>query len=134
MTGPDQPAEIDRVPDSDPAPTGGPVKTAEEYEQEVLDEWNTYVAVYALDFYGSRAYNPGHPVPVSAVASHGGWVPDDAVRRIDTDREQTPVAAAGVPAVTVIRPAGDAPATATAPLTDTSADAAEGDAAKITEG
>lgn len=119
MTSPDQPAEIDRVSDSDPQPVDP--KTAEQLEQEQIDEWNTYVAIYPIDYYGSRAYNPDDGVPVSAVESHGGWVPDRAVRKVERDAA-APVVRPGVAAVTVV---GE-PVTATAPAPDT-ADAAPAD-------
>jgi len=48
-----------------------PHGTADQYEQRQDEEWQRYVAVVPIDFYGMRAYNPGDPVPVSAVVESG---------------------------------------------------------------
>jgi hypothetical protein len=53
-----------------PAPHG----TAQQYQQAQVDEWSKYRARVAIDFYGTRAYNPGDPVPVSAVEGDAAWI------------------------------------------------------------
>jgi hypothetical protein len=55
--------------------------TAEQYEQQQIDEWNIYVARVAIDFHGTRAYNVGDPVPASAVDGDTAWVPGDYVEQ-----------------------------------------------------
>lgn len=61
------------------------VTTASQYEAEQLREWTTYAAKVPIDYYGTRAYNAGDPVPVSAVDGPDAWVFDDLVRRIGDD-------------------------------------------------
>jgi hypothetical protein len=51
-----------------------PHGTASEYEQAQRDEWSRFVAIVPIDYYGVRAYNPGDPVPVSAVEGDGAWI------------------------------------------------------------
>jgi hypothetical protein len=48
--------------------------TADQYEQAQVDEWTKYTARVAIDFYGTRAYNVGDPVPVSAVEGDTAWI------------------------------------------------------------
>jgi len=52
-------------------PPHAPHGTAVQYEQAQQEEWSRYVALVPIDFYGTRAYNPGAPVPVSAVVENG---------------------------------------------------------------
>jgi hypothetical protein len=55
---------------------------AQQYQQALQREYNTYVAVEAIDVNGARAFNPGHPVPVSHVEN--GIVPRTSVVKVDT--------------------------------------------------
>jgi hypothetical protein len=61
--------------------------TAAEYEAAQRAEWGTYVARVRIDYYGVRAYNPGDPVPVSAVDGDGAWVNPDFIDRQATAYE-----------------------------------------------
>lgn len=61
--------------------------TAEQYAAAQGEEWSQYQARVAIDFYGTRAYNVGDPVPASAVAAQGGWVPDDYVTKVGKNAE-----------------------------------------------
>lgn len=70
--------------------------TAAEYEAAQREEWGTYVARVAIDYYGVRAYNVGDPVPVSAVDGDAAWINPDFV-----DRQGTPFAGSA----TVVDPA-----------------------------
>jgi len=60
-------------------------------------EYGTYVAVVDIEFEGARAYNVGHPVPVSNVEQHGyldkGWV-----REVGAPAEPKPEPALAPPA------------------------------------
>jgi len=60
-------------------------------------EYGTYVACVDIFFDGARAYNIGHPVPVSNVEQHGyldkGWV-----REVGTPEEPKPEPAPTAPA------------------------------------
>jgi hypothetical protein len=51
-----------------------PHGTAGQYEQAQRQEWSRYIATVPIDFYGTRAYNPGDPVPVSAVEGDTAWI------------------------------------------------------------
>lgn len=51
-----------------PPPPHAPHGTASQYQQAQVEEWSRYVALVPIDYYGTRAYNVGDPVPVSAVA------------------------------------------------------------------
>lgn len=56
--------------------------TADDYAAAQAAEWTQFVAAYPIDYYGVRAYNPGDPVPASAVGNDpaaGRWVPEDLV-------------------------------------------------------
>jgi hypothetical protein len=64
-----------------------PAGTADQYEQAQIAEWTTYVALVPIDFYGTRAYNKGDPVPVSAVDGDAGWVRPEFVAREGTPYE-----------------------------------------------
>lgn len=66
--------------------------TAEDLRAAQVAEWNTYRAVAAIDFYGQRAYNAGHSVPVSAVKGEGpqGWIDPRLVERIPDEPEPLP--------------------------------------------
>jgi hypothetical protein len=55
--------------------------TADQYEQQQVDEWNKYVARVAIDFHGTRAFNVGDPVPASVVDGDAAWVPTDYVEQ-----------------------------------------------------
>jgi hypothetical protein len=57
-------------------------QTADQYEDAQVREWNSYRARVAIDYYGTRAYNVGDPVPVSAVEGDSAWVSEDYVERI----------------------------------------------------
>lgn len=46
-------------------------------------EYGTYVAVTPIDHDGVRAYNPGHPVPVSNVQQYG-YDKDGLVAKVGT--------------------------------------------------
>jgi hypothetical protein len=72
----------DMVQRPDPGDEQAGVTTADQYAAAQLREWNTYVAVVPIDYYGVRAYNAGDPVPVSAVDGDDAWVYDDLVRRV----------------------------------------------------
>jgi hypothetical protein len=54
-------------------------KTADQYETEQQAEWSKYTAKVPIDFYGVRAYNPGDPVPASAVDGDAAWIPPELV-------------------------------------------------------
>jgi hypothetical protein len=69
--------------------TAPPNGTASQYEQAQIDEWSRYVAIVPIDFYGTRAYNPGDPVPVSAVEGDVAWVRPEWVRTVDAEQGQT---------------------------------------------
>lgn len=59
--------------------------TADQYENEQVREWNTYRARVAIDYYGTRAYNVGDPVPVSAVDGDSAWINPEYVESIGDD-------------------------------------------------
>ncbi len=63
-----------------PAPT-----TAQQYAERQVQEWGKYRAAVAIDFYGTRAYNVGDPVPISAVEGDSAWISADYVERIGDD-------------------------------------------------
>jgi hypothetical protein len=86
--------------------------TADDLEQQQKQEWSTYVAKVAIDFYGVRAFNPGDPVPASAVDGADGWVSPDYVDKRATPFEGSP---------TVVPPEAPAidPATVAAPASST---------------
>ena len=63
-------------------------QTAEEYAAEQAREWTTYVARVPIDYYGTRAYNTGDPVPASAVGDDpaaGRWIPERLVDKLAKD-------------------------------------------------
>jgi hypothetical protein len=51
-----------------------PHGTAEQLEAAQRAEWGTYVARVPIDFYGTRAFNTGDPVPASAVDGEQAWI------------------------------------------------------------
>jgi hypothetical protein len=51
-----------------------PHGTATSYQEAQRAEWSKYVAAVPIDFYGTRAYNVGDPVPVSAVDGDDAWI------------------------------------------------------------
>jgi hypothetical protein len=53
--------------------------SADQYETEQAKEWGKYTARVAIDFYGTRAYNVGDPVPASAVDGDSAWIPSEYV-------------------------------------------------------
>jgi hypothetical protein len=92
-----------------------PHGTADDYEARQLKEWTTYVARVAIDYYGVRAYNPGDPVPESAVGDDPGagrWISPEFV-----DEQATAFEGSG----TVVDPAPPTvdPATVAAPVAST---------------
>lgn len=98
--------------------TEGQPTTAEQYAAAQQAEWTTYVARVPIDYYGTRAYNAGDPVPASAVGGDpaaGRWVPEDLVRRISDDQ---PAFAESPTVVDPTPPAVD-PGTVAAPLAAT---------------
>jgi hypothetical protein len=76
-----------------PPPPQAPHGTASQYEQAQRDEWSRFVALVPIDFYGTRAYNPGDPVPVSAVEGDAAWIDTSWV----SAREGSHVASATMP-------------------------------------
>jgi hypothetical protein len=54
-------------------------ESIEGYESAQAAEYSTFVAVNAIFIGGARAFNPGHPVPASAVAAHPEWLSDGDV-------------------------------------------------------
>jgi hypothetical protein len=99
--------------------------TAEEYAAAQAAEWTTFVARVPIDYYGTRAYNAGDPVPASAVGDDptaGRWIPEDFVDRVGGD-----VAAfAGSPTVVDPAPPTVDPTTIAAPVADTPTPITEG--------
>lgn len=100
---------------TDPAPHG----TSDQYEQAQQAEWSRYVALVPIDFYGTRAFNPGDPVPVSAVVESGDptgergapwirreWVSEQAVPSQTTPPPEAPT----IDPATVAAPQGAAAA------------------------
>lgn len=59
--------------------SSGTASTAEQYENAQVAEYGKYVARVAIDYHGTRAYNVGDPVPVSAVEGDSAWVPAEFV-------------------------------------------------------
>lgn len=51
-----------------------PAGTADQLEAQQVQEWGAYVARVPIDFYGTRAYNTGDPVPISAVDGDAAWI------------------------------------------------------------
>lgn len=47
------------------------VKTAEDHDAEVADDYGQWLANRVIPHDGSVAYAPGHPVPHSLVVKHG---------------------------------------------------------------
>lgn len=74
-----------------PAPHG----TATQYQQRQQQEWSKFRARVPIDFYGVRAYNPGDPVPVSAVIvgeqpeNPAQWIRSEWVAEVDAEQGQT---------------------------------------------
>ncbi len=58
-----------------------------QYESAQVQEWGKYRARVAIDFYGTRAYNVGDPVPASAVDGDGAWVSPEFVEQSGTPFE-----------------------------------------------
>jgi len=87
-------------------------RTADDYERQQAQEWTTYTAKVAIDYYGTRAYNPGDPVPASAVDGPDGWVSVDYV-----DKRATPFE--GSDTVVPAEPPTIDPATVAAPPAST---------------
>ncbi len=101
-------------------------RTADEYEREQRQEWTTWVATVAIDYYGTRAYNPGDPVPASAVGDDpaaGRWVsPEWVSKRADPFEGSGTVVPPEAPTInptTVAAPPGAA-------VTDTTVTSTEG--------
>lgn len=61
------------------------------------EEWGTYVALVPIDLNGVRAFNPGHPVPVSHVSS--GLVDSSFVQKVEHNAVPQAVASAAVSSV-----------------------------------
>jgi hypothetical protein len=74
------PEGVEYVPESD-APAENP--TPEEYYAAQAAEYNTYVATGPIHIYGGRAFNEGHPVPVSTVERFPDLLAEGYVRRVD---------------------------------------------------
>lgn len=93
-----------------------PHGTAAQYQQAQQDEWSRFVALVPIDFYGTRAYNPGDPVPVSAVLEGdsepepGRWIRSEWVA--EREGEQVVASATSPP---IEQPPID-PATVAAPI------------------
>jgi hypothetical protein len=85
------------------APNG----TADEYAAAQVKEWNKYVAAFPIDYYGTRAYNVGDPVPVSAVEGDGAWVPTALVKTAGKGKD---AASPFEGSQTVVDPAQSSPA------------------------
>lgn len=60
-------------------------------------EYGTYVAITPIDHEGVRAYNPGHPVPVSNVKQYG-YDKDGLVAKVDTKAAAAVLKADAAPA------------------------------------
>ncbi|GAC1375213.1 MAG: hypothetical protein NVSMB4_03260 [Acidimicrobiales bacterium] len=67
--------------------------TPAEIAAQQAAEYGTYVAVQDIFFDGARAYNVGHPVPVSNVEAHG-YLEDGLVKKVGDDSEPAEPAAA----------------------------------------
>lgn len=75
---------------------------AEKFHQELVREYNTYVATVEIDINGARAFNPGHPVPASHVER--GVVDASQVAKVGTkaaDAAATPAPVLSAPAAPV---------------------------------
>lgn len=63
----------------------------EDYTTAQAAEYGVYVANVPIYVGGARAYNPGHPVPVSAVEDHPEWVEQQLVSKAgDAPAPQAP--------------------------------------------
>ncbi len=93
--------------------------TADEYASEQAREYGKYVARVGIDFHGTRAYNVGDPVPISAVEGDTAWVPADFVDELATAFEgSTTVVSPEPPTIDPTTLAAPAAATPT-PITTT---------------
>lgn len=86
--------------------------TADQYETDQQREWGQYTARVAIDFYGTRAYNVGDPVPASAVTGDSAWIPAEFVNESGTPFEGSATVVAPEPP-TIDPNATAAPAAAT---------------------
>jgi hypothetical protein len=102
-----------------PAPHG----TAPQYAQAQQDEWSRYVAIVPLDYYGTRAYNVGDPVPLSAVVTDGDptgelgapwvrrdWVTERSDEQVVTSQTAPPPGQPTIDPASVAAPQGAAAA------------------------
>lgn len=53
-----------------------------DYQAELTAEYGQFVAIAPIDYYGTRAYNIGHPVPASNVQRYG-YEAAGLVKRVD---------------------------------------------------
>lgn len=70
------------TPAPPPTPVNNPPVTAEQYGEDVVKEYTTYVAVVPINIDGARAFNVGDAVPVSHVTR--GVVTDTQVAKTTT--------------------------------------------------
>lgn len=87
-----------------------PHGTADQYAADQAKEWTAYVAGVPIDYYGTRAYNTGDPVPRSAVEGDGAWIDKAWVKSTSGRGAAQPFDGSQ----TVVDPAGSVPATAPA--------------------
>jgi hypothetical protein len=59
--------------------------SAEDFEKAQAVEYGTYVCVSPIFVGGARAFNPGHPVPVSHVDANPDWLSDGLVEKVAVD-------------------------------------------------
>jgi hypothetical protein len=73
--------------------------STDQYETEQQREWSQYTARVAIDFYGTRAYNRGDPVPVSAVEGDSAWINPEYVDKRDAFEGSTTVVSPEPPTI-----------------------------------
>ena len=66
----------------------------EAYDKSLRDDYSVYVALLPIDIGGARAFNPGHAVPASHVAS--GLVDPSMVAKVGTKAAEKAADAIGV--------------------------------------